>query len=336
MYENLMEMFIKNSDNYKGNSLCIYSDSTSLNKKFIEDILNGIENFNILDCLEIMPEKNVIKMQEVKNISEFLSFKPNYSDKKIVIIHEIDKMNNESANAFLKTLEEPPEFSIIIVTSNKYNKLLPTIKSRLTKFKISYPKNILEKVEDKFKDKIQYIKVFSNYDFEILKYLYDVERQKIDDIIEEFENSKDSADYILKNLCVNIDSPLTKIRFVYSYYQFITILISKTEEERIELIEKIISKKGDYDNLQFLKKISELALIFCRDGVISKTSENWKYFFNYNLTEFWGTKEYKFDATFVYDNIKHFNKILSANVSNYNYDMEIMIHFLRINRAFFK
>ena len=55
------------------------------------------------------------------------------SKKKIFIVENMDKIGRNAANAFLKTLEEPPEDSLIILTTSKPNSLLPTILSRCNK-----------------------------------------------------------------------------------------------------------------------------------------------------------------------------------------------------------
>ncbi|HID24631.1 MAG TPA: DNA polymerase III subunit delta' [Planctomycetaceae bacterium] len=59
-----------------------------------------------------------------------LYLRPVASDRRIAIIDDTDLMNEESANALLKTLEEPPEKSVLILLSENPNALLPTIRSR--------------------------------------------------------------------------------------------------------------------------------------------------------------------------------------------------------------
>ena len=49
---------------------------------------------------------------------------------KIVCINYAETMNNNAANALLKTLEEPPQKSILFLISHRADVLLPTIKSR--------------------------------------------------------------------------------------------------------------------------------------------------------------------------------------------------------------
>ena len=49
---------------------------------------------------------------------------------KIGVIHEADRLNEQAQNAFLKTLEEPPEKCMFILTTANPSELLPTIRSR--------------------------------------------------------------------------------------------------------------------------------------------------------------------------------------------------------------
>lgn len=59
-----------------------------------------------------------------------LSLRPMVSDRKIAIIDDASEMNTESANAFLKTLEEPQPRTLILLIANNLEALLPTIRSR--------------------------------------------------------------------------------------------------------------------------------------------------------------------------------------------------------------
>ena len=59
-----------------------------------------------------------------------LSLRPTAGSRKIAIINDADTMNEESANAFLKTLEEPPERAILILIASNLDAVMPTIRSR--------------------------------------------------------------------------------------------------------------------------------------------------------------------------------------------------------------
>lgn len=59
-----------------------------------------------------------------------LSLRPLEGSRKIAIINDADTMNDESANAFLKTLEEPPERAMLILIASNLDAVMPTIRSR--------------------------------------------------------------------------------------------------------------------------------------------------------------------------------------------------------------
>ncbi|MEJ5173087.1 MAG: DNA polymerase III subunit delta' [Hydrogenothermaceae bacterium] len=81
----------------------------------------------------IQSESREIKIDQIREIIDFLQLKSERG--KVVIIEKAENMNVESSNALLKTLEEPPSNSLIILTTSNQAKLLPTILSRLKKIK---------------------------------------------------------------------------------------------------------------------------------------------------------------------------------------------------------
>ena len=85
------------------------------------------------DILLIYPENNKIRIDEIRAIDQFLSLKAFEGKKKVVIVDDAETMNQYAANAFLKTLEEPPEDSLIILISSNPERLPNTIRSRCQK-----------------------------------------------------------------------------------------------------------------------------------------------------------------------------------------------------------
>jgi len=85
------------------------------------------------DFLLISPEGGQIRIEEIRAINDILSFKPFEGRNKVVIADEADTMNPFAANAFLKTLEEPPKDSLIILISSNPDRLPDTIRSRCSK-----------------------------------------------------------------------------------------------------------------------------------------------------------------------------------------------------------
>lgn len=82
------------------------------------------------DIHTIEPTNDEIKIDSIRRLEEVLSLKPFEGRKKFVIIDDSDRMNANAANAFLKTLEEPPDNSIIILISSNEDSLPATIISR--------------------------------------------------------------------------------------------------------------------------------------------------------------------------------------------------------------
>lgn len=74
--------------------------------------------------------KNSIGVDEVREIVQEINKKPTYGDKKVIIIYNGDKMTDAAANAFLKTIEEPPKGVFIFILCENLTSILDTIKSR--------------------------------------------------------------------------------------------------------------------------------------------------------------------------------------------------------------
>ncbi len=77
-----------------------------------------------------IPKANEIKINSIRDINKFISLDVSQDSYKSVIISSAELMNDESQNALLKSLEEPPENTIFILTTSDLNRLKETIKSR--------------------------------------------------------------------------------------------------------------------------------------------------------------------------------------------------------------
>ncbi|MCD6181561.1 MAG: DNA polymerase III subunit delta' [Candidatus Cloacimonetes bacterium] len=86
-----------------------------------------------------------IRIGTIRMLQHRINLSPNEGNRKIYIIENADQMNVKTANAFLKTLEEPPNDTVIILTTTRPNALLPTILSRCQKLAFgALPRNIIE------------------------------------------------------------------------------------------------------------------------------------------------------------------------------------------------
>ncbi len=78
-------------------------------------------------------EQDAIKVDDVKILIEKLSTKPIQASKKVFVILNAETINEIAQNKLLKSLEEPNESAVFILTTTKTDKLLPTVLSRLNK-----------------------------------------------------------------------------------------------------------------------------------------------------------------------------------------------------------
>lgn len=110
------------------NILCLNHESDCKCKSCICFESNSHPDFKILN-----EEGENITISQVRELIQTVYEKPILSEKKVYIINDSDKMNTESQNCILKTLEEPPEYLCFILIASNQDMLLNTIKSRCTK-----------------------------------------------------------------------------------------------------------------------------------------------------------------------------------------------------------
>lgn len=94
----------------------------------------SFENNNNPDIIIIDEQDESIKTEQIKELVKNVLEKPIQGEKKIYIINNSENMTREAQNSLLKTLEEPPEYVIVILITSNENLLLNTIKSRCIKF----------------------------------------------------------------------------------------------------------------------------------------------------------------------------------------------------------
>ena len=78
-------------------------------------------------------ERDSVKVDDVKVLIDKLSTKPISAQKKVFVVLNAEVINEIAQNKLLKSLEEPNESAIFVLTTTKTDKLLPTILSRLHK-----------------------------------------------------------------------------------------------------------------------------------------------------------------------------------------------------------
>ena len=88
-----------------------------------------------LSSKEAAKASDEIKIDQIRRAQESISLKPSEGLKKVLIVDSAETLNDAAQNAFLKTLEEPPGDSLIILITSMPQSLLPTIRSRCQELK---------------------------------------------------------------------------------------------------------------------------------------------------------------------------------------------------------
>jgi len=105
-----------------------------------------IERLTHPDLYLIKPQGDSIKIEQIREAEKILQYKPLEAKWKGLLIEDADKMTVEAANAFLKSLEEPPPWTVIILITQSSDALPSTVRSRCQKIRF-FPLNP-EETED--------------------------------------------------------------------------------------------------------------------------------------------------------------------------------------------
>ncbi len=183
------------------------------------------------DIKVIFPENGKeIKINQIREATDFLKLKS--KNGKVLIVDEAEKMNLEASNAILKTLEEPPENTMIILVTTSHNKLLPTIVSRCKKVRFS---------------------PLSNEDIELILSFKGIDKNKIKNLLKVSDGSLCTLIHILNNEKV--------YKFSKDLYHLLTLFLEKGEihSEGIISLSELLDKL-DTESIFNIVKIIELFL----------------------------------------------------------------------------
>ncbi|TDX11120.1 MULTISPECIES: hypothetical protein [Petrotoga] len=324
-------------DVIKASSMCFVSEDNFILHNFRDELINSVSAFNKLDTLIIKPSGGNIKIEQVRDAEEFLMYKPNYAKVKVVFFEDMESLNIEAANAALKLIEEPPQYALVFGTTTRWNYLLPTLKSRFIRYDLSIPSTLIENVNSKYEEIAIYLNFFRHYDLGVSLFLNDenTDVSSIKEIVERIVSfSAKNVDELLNNFKLPLDLSENKLKFALSYYKLWDILINSNDKEFFYLIKNIAQIKNDVENLSFLRNISALGAILLRDSMVFLNSSKWKYFWNNSLVYFFGLNEHAVNLEQIKDTVSYLNRMSTMRLANFNFEMEIFTHFLRIKRCF--
>ena len=92
----------------------------------------GVAGVDVLErqaAAERHPAWNVL-IDRVREAIAFVQRRPSESERSVLIVDQAHRLGTEAGNALLKTLEEPPEHAVILLSTPIYHALLPTLRSR--------------------------------------------------------------------------------------------------------------------------------------------------------------------------------------------------------------
>ena len=142
-----------------------------------EIVLKAAESLRVgkADMIYFDPAEGIADLRSKINN---LNIKPHSADYRLFVVYSANILGLEQANTLLKTLEEMPSYSRMILLSKSLTRILPTIKSRCHKV-------IWADDSDK-SDKKEKQAVFLDYDFnKLIEYINSVENDQIPDILED-------------------------------------------------------------------------------------------------------------------------------------------------------
>ncbi|MFC2161301.1 DNA polymerase III subunit delta' [Acidobacteriota bacterium] len=206
----------------------------------------AINKKNFPDVMEILPEKNVIKIDQVRELKSAAYLKPMVGKKRVFIIPDAERMNPEASNSILKILEEPPSFSHLILLTNNPYLILPTIKSRCQVlsfapvFKEDIEKDLLKKEYAAEQARVISMAVNGN-----LKYALSLDW-------EEFQEKRKKAMQVLFSLM--------------------------RKEKASEVLKEFFSYR--FKDKQEISKIFDFLASFCRDIILLKEEGDLSYIMN--------------------------------------------------------
>ena len=150
------------------------------------------------DIIRLVHEKpNTIGVEDIRSqINNDMAIKPYSSPYKIYIISEAEKMTVQAQNALLKTLEEPPEYGIIMILTSSLETLLPTVQSRCVIL------NVRPVADELVKKYLMETMQIPDYKAEVCTAFArgNIGRARMLASSEEFERVKEEALVLLKNI----------------------------------------------------------------------------------------------------------------------------------------
>ncbi len=243
--------------------------------RILAKMVNGFEDENTATSFNIyeLDAASNNSVDDIRNLVDQVRYAPQQGKYKIYIIDEVHMLSNAAFNAFLKTLEEPPEYAIFILATTEKHKIIPTILSRcqifdFNRIQVNDITNHLQKIaqQENIEAEEEALHLIAQKADGALR-----DALSIFDLIVTFSSgNKLTYQDTIKNLHV-LD---------YDYYFKITEALQNEDVSKVLLLFDEILQNG-FDGHQFIVGLSEHLrdLMVCKDQATIKlltVSENVK------------------------------------------------------------
>jgi DNA polymerase-3 subunit delta' len=93
-------------------------------------VLDLVRRGVFADVVEFEPEGTFFLVEQSKSVLQEAARAPVEGARKVLLLHDVDRMNESSSSALLKTIEEPPPRVVFVLTSSRPDEVLETVRSR--------------------------------------------------------------------------------------------------------------------------------------------------------------------------------------------------------------
>jgi DNA polymerase III delta prime subunit len=202
------------------------------------------------DIMEVSPEKKEIQVSQIEEVIEKVSFKAVSSEFKGVVIDQAHLMNISAQNTLLKTLEEPPLKTVIILISEYPRMIIPTITSRVFEinFRLVNEKEIKKGVDDE-----EAVRLSLGRPGSALEYVSDPEKKK------QLKDLEQETRTVLEKDLASRFSLIKKIAKEERSVEFLECLLRILEEK---MIEKMKNKEDSERYREAVKEAEEVIYLY--------------------------------------------------------------------------
>ncbi|TYQ16829.1 UNVERIFIED_CONTAM: DNA polymerase-3 subunit delta' [Acetivibrio alkalicellulosi] len=248
------------------------------------------------DFYRISTKENSISVDDIRKMQKDVLIKPLYSPKKVYLIEDAQKLTLQAQNCLLKTLEEPPSYALIILTTSNNDALIETIRSRSVTF--LFKKNTFDEVKKFLIDnglanerEADFIAAYSDGV---------IGRAKELSTSNEFKENRDKAiEILLKiNEC--------KTKDIFSVYDFF---------ER---------------NKESIDEILDIMVVFYRDLLVVGKSGNENILINSDKKDIIVNNINNFSTEKLFKNIKAIDELRSNIRRNVNYQLAVEVMLMKV------